>query len=216
MIRSVDFISQGAAEDMPGLPMQDAVAMISISTPGTWEPHLAPFSEKLVLEFHDVEDHDEPWVVFDNEHAATLVAFVERLLDAEKKWDVVVHCKAGISRSSAVALYIESVSQCEFPRRRFAGFANRLVTKTLEAVSGRSIPVPRALIRREEFSVRVLRDFEGGLTLVTAEAARGGEICQVEGPIANESVLIGQAVEQVAGFKDPPPANQVQDWDFSL
>jgi hypothetical protein len=115
-----------------------------------------------------------------------------------------------------VALFVESVSQCVFPRRRFAGFANRLVTRTLEAASGKAVPVPRALTRREEFSVRVLRDFEGGLTLVTAESKRNGEVAQVEGPIAEEGALIGRAVEQVAGFKDPPPAGEVQDWDFSL
>jgi predicted protein tyrosine phosphatase len=216
LIQSIDFVSQSAAELLPGRPLQTSVAVISISTPGTWEPILADFEHVLKLEFHDVEDYAEPWVVFDRAHAKLVVDFTAMLQAKDEPVDVVVHCKAGISRSAAVALYVEAVSQCAFPRRRFAGFANRLVTRTLEAASGKAVPVPRALTRREEFSVRVLRDFEGGLTLVTAESKRNGEVAQVEGPIAEEGALIGRAVEQVAGFKDPPPAGEVQDWDFSL
>ena len=216
MIRSVDFVSQAEAELLPGRSLQPSVAVISISTPGTWEPILADFEHVLRLHFHDVDDHSDPWVFFDRAHAKSVIDFVAMLQAKDEPVDVVVHCKAGISRSAAVALFVESVSQCVFPRRRFAGFANRLVTRTLEAASGKAVPVPRALTRREEFSVRVLRDYEGGLTLVTVEAVRSGETHQIEGAIADEAALIGRAVEQVAGFKEPPPANQVQDWDFSL
>ena len=216
MIQSIDFVSQSAAELLPGRPLQTSVAVISISTPGTWEPILADFEHVLKLEFHDVEDYAEPWVVFDRAHAKLVVDFTAMLQAKDEPVDVVVHCKAGISRSAAVALYVETVGQCSFPRKRFAGFANRLVTRALEAASGKAVAVPRALTRREEFSVRVLRDFEGGLTLVTAESKRNGETAHIEGAIADEAVLIGRAVEQVAGFKEPPPANQVQDWDFSL
>ncbi len=180
------------------------------------EPILADFQHVLRLEFHDVEDDAEPWVVFDAAHAKAVIDFVSKLHDANEPLDVIVHCTAGISRSAAVALFIESVTQCAFPRRKFAGFANRLVLRELEAVSGRSVSVPRALTRREEFSVRVLRDFEGGLTLVTVESNRIGETAQLEGPIAEEGALIGRGVEKVAGFREPPPAGQVQDWDYSL
>jgi len=216
VIRSVDFISQAAAELLPGRPLRNDVAVISISTPGAWEPRLADFKHILRMEFHDVEDDEEPWVAFDQQHAKAVIEFVDQLHAADEPMDVIVHCKAGISRSAAVALYIESTSRCEMPRRKFAGFANKLVVRELEALSGRAVAVPRALTRREEFSVRVLRDFDAGLTLVTAESVRNGETFQVEGPISDEASLIGQAIEQVAGFKDPPPANQVQDWDSSL
>ncbi len=216
MIRSVDFISQADAEMLPGRPMQSLVAVISIATPGAWEPILADFQHELRLEFHDVEDDAEPWVVFDRAHAKQIIDFVDQLHASEEPLDVIVHCTAGISRSAAVAMFIESVTQCAFPRRKFAGFANRLVIRNLEAASGRSVSVPRALTRREEFSVRVLRDFEGGLTLVTVESNRNGETAQIEGPIAEEGALIGRGVEKVAGFKEPPPAGQVQDWDYSL
>lgn len=216
MIRSVDFISQAEVELLPGRPLQTSVAVISIATPGTWEPILANFEHVLKLAFHDVEDDAEPWVVFDRAHAKAVIDFVTKMQEKDEPVDVVVHCKAGISRSAAVALYIASVSQCAFPRKRFAGFANRLVVRTLETVSGKAVPVPRALTRREEFGVRVLRDFEKGLTRVTVESIRNGETAQVEGLIADEAVLIGRAVEQVAGFKNPPPVSQVQDWDDTL
>jgi len=216
MIRSVDFVSQAEAELLPGRPLQTSVAVISIATPGAWEPILADFEHVLRLDFHDVEDDAEPWVVFDSAHSKSVIEFVTMLQAKDKPVDVIVHCKAGISRSAAVALFVETVSQCSFPRKRFAGFANRLVTRTLEAESGKAVAVPRALTRRDEFKVSVLRDFEGGLTLVSAESIRSGETAQIKGPIADEAVLIGQAVEQVAGFKEPPPANQVQDWDDSL
>lgn len=216
MIRSVDFISQAAAELLPGRPLRSNVAVISIATPGAREPILADFKHLLRMAFHDVEDDAEPWVVFDSQHAKAVIDFVDQLHATDEPMDVIVHCKAGISRSAAVALYIGSVCQCTMARHKFAGFANRLIVRELEAASGKKVLVPRALTRREEFTVRVLRDFEGGLTLVTAESVRNGETHQVEGPIAEEAALIGQAIEQVAGFKEPPPAGQVQDWDFSL
>lgn len=216
MIRSVDFISQAEAELLPGRPLQTSVAVISIATPGACEPILADFAHVLKMEFHDVEDDIEPWVVFERAHAKAVIDFVAMLQEKDEPVDVVVHCKAGISRSAAVALFVESVSQCAFPRKRFAGFANRLVIRTLEAASEKAVSVPRALTRREEFGVRVLRDFEKGLTRVTVESIRNGETAQVEGLIADEAELIGQAVEQVAGLKDPPPVSQVQDWDDTL
>lgn len=216
MIRSVDFCSQKAAEALPGLPKQPGLAVISIATPGALEPRLASFDHVLMLEFHDVEDDAEPWVVFDASHAKAVVGFVDQLHGIGQPVDVIVHCKAGISRSAAIALFVESVSGCVFARRKFAGFANRLVIRELEALTGKTVSVPRALTRREEFTVRVLRDFEGGLTLVTAESTRTGDMHQIEGPIADESALIGHAIEKVAGFKEPPPASHVQDWDFSL
>jgi hypothetical protein len=91
-----------------------------------------------------------------------------------------------------------------------------LVISVLKDASGRQPIPPRALIRRESFSVNVLRDFENGSTLVTAENNRSQERAQIEGPIADEAAIIGQAVVQIAGFQEPPPAHEVQDWDFSL
>ena len=143
MIRSVDFISQAAAEGLPGLPMQDSVAMISISTPGTWEPDLADFAHVLKLEFHDVEDDAEPWVVFDRAHAKSVIDFVAMLQAKVEPVDVVVHCKAGISRSAAVALYVAEASGCEFSRLQEADEANSLVLDVLSKAAGLVLIRPR-------------------------------------------------------------------------
>ncbi len=136
MILSVDFMSQLEAEMLPGAPLQSDVAMISIATPGAWPPKLKPFLESLPLAFHDVEDHEEPWVVFDDEHARAILEFVARLHGAEKEWRVIVHCKAGISRSAAVAIYVAAATECEIPRRQEAVEANLLVLDVLSRASG--------------------------------------------------------------------------------
>ena len=124
--------------------MQDAVAMISISTPGTWEPALADFAHVLTPEFHEVEDDAEPWVVFDADHARKIIEFVSRLHGAENAWEVIVHCKAGLSRSPAVALYIAAATGCDMPRCQEAGEANLLVLKVLATASGLLLVRPEA------------------------------------------------------------------------
>lgn len=215
MIRSVDFVSQKTAEAVVSKP---DLAIISITTPGAYEARLPKVRHILRSEFHDVEAGDEPWLWFERKHAVPIIEFVNSLHAATEPVDMLVHCKAGISRSSALALYIHAATQgqCAFPRRRFAGFANRTVLKVLGDVTGLEIPVPRALMRRETCKVQVLRDFDDVSTLVSVENTKTGEIEWKEGPIADEASLIAEAFEMVAGLKDPPPAHQVQDWDFSL
>lgn len=143
MIRSVDFVSQSEAELLPVVPLQSDVALISISTPGTWPPILASFLELLSVEFHDVEDYAEPWVVFSNDHAKAIVEFVARIHSAEKEWRCIVHCKAGLSRSAAVAIYVAAAAGCEFARREEADEANLLVLDVLSKASGMMLIRPR-------------------------------------------------------------------------
>jgi predicted protein tyrosine phosphatase len=146
VIRSVDFASQAEAELLPGCPFQMDVAMISIATPGGFEPALlADFKHILKLEFHDVEDGADPWVVFDDKHASQVIEFVKRLHGADEEWDVIVHCKAGLSRSPAVALCVAEATGCAFPRRQEAVEANRLVLKVLSAASGLTLVRPEAV-----------------------------------------------------------------------
>jgi broad specificity phosphatase PhoE len=212
MIRSLDFCSQKAAESEP---LRPDLALISITAPGMYEARLERFPETLRVQFHDVEAGDEPYVWFEETHAKEVISFVERLHSHSDSFDVLVHCHAGISRSTAIALYVHALSDCAFPRRRFAGFANRTVLRELERHFGVPIPVPRALIQREHFTVRVLRDFPAGLSMVSVEN-REGEIECLEGPIADEGQIAGELIEKLGGLKDPPPAHQIQDWSFSL
>lgn len=113
MIRLVDFCAQRQAEAELSRP---DLAIISITDPGQFEARLPKVPHILRAEFHDVEAGDEPWVWFEENHATQIVTFVEQLqhLDAPPV-DLLVHCKAGISRSSAVALYVHALTECDFP-----------------------------------------------------------------------------------------------------
>jgi predicted protein tyrosine phosphatase len=136
MIRSVDFISKIEAEALAGAPLQSDVAMISIATPGARPPKLGHFLERLSLEFDDVEDYQEQWVEFGDEHAKAILEFVARIHSQEKAWRLVVHCKAGISRSAAVAIYVAEATGCQFLRRKEAGEANLRILRVLSEASG--------------------------------------------------------------------------------
>lgn len=142
MILSVDFIAQLEAEVLPGAPLQSDVALISIATPGERPPRLPHFLERLSLEFHDVEDDQEPWIVFNDEHAKAILEFIARIHTQEKGWRCIVHCKAGISRSAAVAIYVAEATGCQFSRRQDAGEANLLVLQVLAEVSGLRLARP--------------------------------------------------------------------------
>lgn len=136
MIRSVDFISQMEAEALPGTPLQADVALISIATPGERPPKLPHFFERLSLAFHDVEGVKEPWIACNDEHAKAILEFVARIHSQEKAWRCIVHCKAGISRSEAVALYVTEATGCQFLRRKEAGEANLRILRVLSEASG--------------------------------------------------------------------------------
>lgn len=142
MICSVDFISQIEAEIHSGAPLQSDIALISIATPGARPPTLPHFLERLSLEFDDVEDNQEPWVAFGDEHAKAILEFVARIHSQEKAWRCIVHCKAGISRSAAVALYVAEVTGSQFLRRKEAGEANLRVLRVLDEASGLRLARP--------------------------------------------------------------------------
>lgn len=142
MIRSVDFMSLTEAELLPGAPMQSDIALISIATPGAWPPSLPHFLEMLTLEFDDVEDDQDPSMAFGDEHAKAILEFVARIHSQEKAWRLIVHCKAGISRSAAVALYVTEATGCQFPQHQEAGEANLLVLRVLADASGLMLARP--------------------------------------------------------------------------
>lgn len=136
MIRSIDFISQIEAEALPGAPLQSDVALISIATPGARPPKLGRFLEQVALEFDDVEDNQEPSVAFGDEHAKAILEFIARIHSQGKAWRCIVHCKAGISRSAAIAVYVAEATGCQFLRRKEAGKANLRILRVLSEASG--------------------------------------------------------------------------------
>ena len=108
-----------------------AEVCISISDPGAPPARLSPrFAAVLRLYFSDiVEAMSVEDVLFAPEHAAAIVAFMERWRDAER---LVVHCHVGQSRSPGVALGL--CDRFGWPagelEHRYP-FWNRLVRQTL-------------------------------------------------------------------------------------
>lgn len=55
----------------------------------------------LILHFHDIEEEDKGFITPTREHIDKILSFTSGITDAD---DVLVHCMAGISRSTAVAI----------------------------------------------------------------------------------------------------------------
>lgn len=89
-------------------------AAISITDPGFKQPKISEENrvDLLRLEFDDVELPRDSFIVISNEQALQIWNFVDQLWD---KIDLLmVHCHAGISRSTAVCKAISSKYQPEF------------------------------------------------------------------------------------------------------
>lgn len=133
-IKRVFFASRGLAESMVGSP---CVAVISITDPGMDEAVLdAMFYRVLRLSFYDAVPADEylPAPIpgmFDFVMAHRIGDFVAALHAAPLDVSVMVHCEYGISRSTAVALYIEAYSGAPLTAREFACDANQWVVDRL-------------------------------------------------------------------------------------
>lgn len=127
MIQSVDFVSKSDAQR---LVPSDEIAVISITGLLGIPPSLQGFYRVLPLEFEDLRQAGEKWS-FNRTHAAAIIAFVKELHGSPKAIDLIVHCKAGVSRSAAVALYVADKTGCAFTRRDMADGANRLVLQVL-------------------------------------------------------------------------------------
>ncbi|MFP4413895.1 dual specificity protein phosphatase family protein, partial [Coleofasciculus sp.] len=85
----------------------DAIAhIISIGEPGTSPPKgYTKVPHRLRLEFTDIvalNDDELDYVLATSEHIRQVIDFVPII--SQEGGDVLVHCQAGISRSSAVAL----------------------------------------------------------------------------------------------------------------
>ncbi|BAO28300.1 hypothetical protein [Sulfuritalea hydrogenivorans] len=214
MIRSVDFISRLKAES---LPARNDLAVISITEPEA-DPAALAFHEDVILRlvFHDVDPGAETetrWTLFDPSHADQVIRFVRRLHADSEYLDLIIHCRAGISRSAALALFVAADTGCEFPRRPFAGLANKHMLIVLEQMTGTSLPRPRALPKRESFSVSVVRDFHTDEAEVTVENIRTGETVVVDGPMLFAAAFAAAGIQKVWGVLNPPPSYHVQDWD---
>jgi predicted protein tyrosine phosphatase len=137
-ISHVFFTSRQLAESLAGNPY---MAVISITDPSTPEAKLDTlFQHVLRLSFYDAEPADEylPAPIpglFDHVMAHAIVDFVQSLHAAPFEISVMVHCEYGISRSAAVALFVEAYSGSPLKAREFAYEANPWVIDRLLQVS---------------------------------------------------------------------------------
>ncbi len=133
-IRKVYFASRELAESLIGRP---SMAVISITDPGTPEANLhAQFEHVLRLAFYDALPADDylpaPMPgLFDYRMARQIATFVEDLDNAADPVSVLVHCEYGVSRSAAVALFIEAYTGAPLISREFTGEANQWVVNQL-------------------------------------------------------------------------------------
>lgn len=126
-IKQVLFASRELAESLAGNPY---MAVISITDPGTPEAKLDPmFHHVLRLSFFDAQPADEflPSPIpglFDYLMARQISEFVKELQAAPFEISVMVHCEFGVSRSAAVALFVEAFSGAPLAAREFTYEAN--------------------------------------------------------------------------------------------
>ena len=133
MISAVDFVSLDVFEAL--LPAPDMVA-ISIGDHDQVPPaNLGSFQDALRLEFLDCDEVDVATygmpasVLFSTQQLDALAAFVRRHDGSQPRLRLVVHCRLGSSRSSAVALVAHHLTGCDFPRLQDAHHANRHVLR---------------------------------------------------------------------------------------
>lgn len=129
-INQVHFASRELAESLAGNPY---MAVISITDPGTPDAKLDPlFQHVLRISFYDAVPADEflpaPMPgLFDHLMARRISDFVKELHNAPFEISVMVHCEYGVSRSAAVALFVEAYSGAPLAAREFTYEANQWV-----------------------------------------------------------------------------------------
>jgi predicted protein tyrosine phosphatase len=89
--------------------------MISITSPSSNLANLKSGWEKVLrLEFDDIECEEDPFHLFTPAHARAIIEFAALCNQAGVE-GIVVHCRAGISLSAAVARWIADVYDLPFP-----------------------------------------------------------------------------------------------------
>lgn len=144
-INRVFFASRQMAESLDGRP---DIAVISITDPGTPEAQLSPsFHGVLRLQFFDAVPADEylpaPHGLFERPMARQVSEFVQTLGAGTMPVSVLVHCEYGISRSAAIALFVEAWSGAPLEAREFACDANEwVIDRMLDLHSDLDIEIP--------------------------------------------------------------------------
>ncbi len=112
-LQTVLFCSQKEIEARPAWPHWAVISIVgSLCEPvvlkGEWD-------RVLRLEFDDIDFEEDPYQIFTEQHARDIIQFVQEGVKDGKIEGVLVHCKAGISRSAAVAKWIAGRYLLPFP-----------------------------------------------------------------------------------------------------
>ena len=152
-IKHVLFASRELAESLAGNPY---MAVISITDPATPDAKLDPmFRHVLRLSFYDAVPADEYLPsplpgLFDYLMARQIRDFVGELHAAPFEISMMVHCEYGVSRSAAVALYVEALSGAPLEAREFTYEANQwVIDQLLQLHPDLDIDVPPRLAAHE-------------------------------------------------------------------
>lgn len=144
MIKEVNYYPQYLIEQTQ---FNDNYAIISITDSVDEKDGIAKIAgtDKILrLQFLDIEEecNNKNYTHFTEQLAQKIIEFVNELQKEDKQYNVAVHCRMGASRSPAVALYIHTLTNCEFPDYETANTPNKLVLSTLERLSGLNINIP--------------------------------------------------------------------------
>jgi predicted protein tyrosine phosphatase len=115
------------------IPLPD-VGMISLTDPGSRLATLRKgWGAVLKLRFHDIDKQWQNYVMMSVDQARELLEWVEK--NEEKLTGIVVHCEAGISRSAAVAKFLQERHGLPVDESDVR-FHNKHVYKLLSDLSG--------------------------------------------------------------------------------
>jgi predicted protein tyrosine phosphatase len=117
---------------------------VSLLDPGSMFPTGHGVAEHLKLAMHDITEHHEGWDAPAREHVEALIGFVEQW--RREAGPILIHCYAGISRSSATAFVTacvhnpradEGAIAWALRRASKAAWPNRRIVALADATLGR-------------------------------------------------------------------------------
>ena len=123
--------------------------VITIEEPDTEDPFRTDVVPQLVLQFHDIDMTMLDYVEPEPEHVQQALTFAQEI-----DGSLLVHCRAGVSRSTAIALAIAAdrlgagndQQACEWLRQTYPqAQPNRLVVFLADELLGRSQALIKAL-----------------------------------------------------------------------
>lgn len=144
MINSIDFWSRRKAENFKFCSNH---IVISITDPEQLPPTLSNPLDTLRIEYYDVKDDieslKEAYGMFKPEHANSIITFLDQYKDTPEAIDLVVHCEAGICRSSTIALFSHYYTKGPFQALSKATYINDYVIGMLADMSKVDAVIPK-------------------------------------------------------------------------